>query len=574
MLPDDLPKRVEYFQRRKASLWQVRSDWDAQWQDIAKFQAPRHGRWNVNDVNRGRVKHNSIINGTALRAVGILEAGMMSGGSSPARPWFEATMRDRDLARRPRVARWLHQITELIAGSIRASNGYHALRHSYRELGLFGTAACLMLPNDVNPYAAVHYSPMTVGEYALQTDFRGRVVTLYREFPAAVGQLVREFGIGAVSDGVRSMWNNGEHDKLVPVTHAIEPRFDRDPDRLDVRNMPWASVYFEQSETTKFLRESGMLEFPALTPRWSVVSNDAYGSNCPGMDARGDAMGLQHLEKRKAQALDKKLDPPMAVPPSMKHGEVSTQPGGRTPVDQGPNGGIRPIIDPAAIQMRETIEETANYERRIRQFYHEDMFLMVSSMEDTGHTAFEIARRQEEKMTILGPVYEFMQTELYEPMIRQHFQRLDAAGLLPPPPEEVLGQELSIEFVSVLAQAQKAVATVAVDRFIATLGVIGNMRREALDKLDVDETIDRYGEALGVPPQIIVPTEKTLDIRAARAQAEAEQARMQGREQQAKIAKDLAAAKTGPSSNAMTDIMSLFSGYGSPSPQQAGALNI
>jgi hypothetical protein len=40
------------------------------------------------DRNKGNRRHNNIYDNTASRALKTMAAGMMSGATSPARPWF------------------------------------------------------------------------------------------------------------------------------------------------------------------------------------------------------------------------------------------------------------------------------------------------------------------------------------------------------------------------------------------------------------------------------------------------------------------------------------------------------
>ena len=57
---------------------------------------------------------------------------------------------------------------------------------------------------------------------------------------------------------------------------------------------------------------------------------------------------------------------------------------------------------------------------------------------------------------MLGPVLERIDVEVLKPIIERVFAIANRAGILPPPPPEVQGQMMNIEFVSMLAQAQKA----------------------------------------------------------------------------------------------------------------------
>ena len=122
------------------------------------------------------------------------------------------------------------------------SNTYRALHSMYEELGAYGTSASIIV-DDFD--SVIHHHTLTAGEYAIASDYRGKVQTLYREFDLTVAQMVGEFGRDKVSPAVRTFFDRGNLDTWVPVIHAIEPRIDRDATKRDAQNMAWKSVYFE-----------------------------------------------------------------------------------------------------------------------------------------------------------------------------------------------------------------------------------------------------------------------------------------------------------------------------------------
>ena len=161
---------------------------------------------------------------------------------------------------------------------------------------------------------------------------------------------------------------------------------------------------------------------------------------------------------------------------------------------------------------------------------------------------------------MIGPVLERLHDEMLSPLIEMAFSRMVEAGILPPPPQELQGRELNVEFVSVLAQAQRAVATSSVDRFVMSLGQIAQMKPDVLDKLDADMWADKYADMLGVDPELVVSGEQVVLVRQQRAQAQqaAQEAAMA--EQAAGAAAKLGGVNTSQP-NALTDVMSAFSGY-------------
>lgn len=538
-------------------LKQERASWVPHWKEISDNLLPRSGRFFLTDHNRGEKRHNNIYDNTGTRALRTLAAGLMAGMTSPARPWFRLTTSVPELDESAAVKTWLAEVTRLMQMVFAKSNTYRALHSGYEELGAFGTASTIVLPDFKN---VIHHHPLTIGEYAIGTDHNGQVNTLYREFEVTVAQMVGEFGLDNCSTIVRGMYDRGALEQWVPVMHTIEPRGDRDASKRDSKNMPWASCYFEPgNRADTFLRESGFKEFPGLCPRWAVGGGDIYG-NSPAMESLGDIKQLQHEQLRKAQGIDYKTKPPLQVPTAMKNGNLDTLPGGFSYVDAAtPNGGIRTAFE-VNIDLSHLLADIQDVRGRIKEAFYADLFLMLANGTNSQMTATEVAERHEEKLLMLGPVLERLHNEILDPLIEMTFSRMVEAKIVPEPPQELQGMELNVEFVSMLAQAQRAIATNSVDRFVGNLGAIAAFKPDVLDKFDSDRWADAYADMLGVDPELIVPGDKVALIRQARAQAQAAQAKAEQANQAADTAQKLGSVNTG-GQNAMTDITRQFSGY-------------
>ena len=158
------------------------------------------------------------------------------------------------------VREWCSDVTDIMRRIFHRSNLYRAIHMVYEELGAFGTGAMLVLPDYKD---VIRCYPLTIGEYAISTNYRGEVDTLFREFGMTVSQLVGEFGIDNVSDTVRQAYHSGNMDQWITVIHAIEPRQGYDKTKSDNLNMPFRSCYMELgAEDGKYLRESGFKAVP------------------------------------------------------------------------------------------------------------------------------------------------------------------------------------------------------------------------------------------------------------------------------------------------------------------------
>ena len=556
--------KADEFRVRSLARWvalkRERSTWMSHYQDLSRHILPRSGRFAVTDVNQGTKKHNSILDSTGTRALRTQSAGLLGGASSPARPWFRLNTPDHELNKDSEVKKWLADCSRIMLAIFAKSNTYRALHSMYDEIGCFGTAATIIVPDFDN---VIHHHTLTAGDYCMAANWKGEVDTLYREFRKPVGALVKEFGYNACTPATRNKYDGGFLDEWVDVIHLIEPRADRDIRKQDSANMPWRSCYFElAADQGAYLREGGFKKFPVLAPRWMAQGGDVYGSS-PGMDALGDVKQLQHQQLRKAQAIDFMTSPPLQVPLSMADKEVNRLPGGITYGDT--NGGKITSLYDVRLDLSHMTEDIRDVRERIRQAFSADLFAMLSQRTNQM-TATEVAELHEEKLLMLGPVLDRLHTELFEPLIDSTFEYMVAARLVPTPPPAMQSMTLNVEFVSMLAQAQRAIATNSIDRFVHNIGTVAAFKPDVLDKFDGDAWVDAYSDMLGVDPEMIVANPQVALVRSQRQQAQASAAKTAQMEQAASAAQKIGSVPTqGGSSNMAVDMLNQFSGYNSPS---------
>jgi len=232
---------------------------------------------------------------------------MMSGITSPARPWFRLGSGDKKLDDVTAVKLWLHDVQTVMYKVFSSSNFYNSLHQLYSELGVFGTASMGIFQDFEN---VIWCKPYTVGSYMLGMDGQNVNDTIYREYELSVGQVVKQFGLDNCSDSVQKQFKTGNSEAWVKIVHVVEPNADRDDNSVKASDMPFRSVYYEydRGKSTvedKFLRVSGFEEYPILSPRWDVTGEDIYATDCPGITALGDVKALQLAERRKYQGIDK-----------------------------------------------------------------------------------------------------------------------------------------------------------------------------------------------------------------------------------------------------------------------------
>src|SRR5581483_3407204 len=309
------------------------------------------------------------------------------------------------------------------------------------------------------------------------------------------------------------------------------------------KNMPWSSVYLDltRSDDNLVMTESGFDQCPFLAPRWHTRGRDIYG-NGPGMEALGDIKQLQHEQLRAAQGIDYRSLPAIGLPGSSKGRELDTLPGGVSHLGVlGQGERAVALFDGKNLDLQHLLLDIQDVRQRINQAFYADLFLMISNdQRRMPVTAREIAERHEEKLLMLGPVLERLHDEMLAPLIDITFARIIRAGLLPQPPREMQGQDLKIEFVSTLAQAQKAVGLASFDRLLGTMALVtqASQRVDIWDKVDLDEIVEKYSDMLAIDPAVLVADEKVAFVRAQRAQAQQAAQAAETAPAMAKAAKD------------------------------------
>ena len=430
------------------------------------------------------------------------------------------------------------------------TNYYNAMAVMYLDLVVFGSAAMLIYEDDANVFRC--YSP-ALGEFYLGQDYKLSVNTFGRQFTLTVHQVVSQFGLENCSDTVQNAWKKGGAAlrQSVDICHLIEPN--NDGKGKVNRRFPVRETYWEKAKSDgTVLAQHGFNEMPGIFPRWELTANDSYGTS-PAMDALPDVIQLQHETKRKAQGLDKMLNPPVVADVQLKNQPTSMLPNGVTYVAGMNNVGIKPVyqvqfpIDAVTIDIQDVRE-------RIREIFHNPLFTMFSQL-DTVRSATEIDARREEKLVLLGSVLERFENEGLDPSINRIFSIMNRMKLLPEPPEEIAGRPIEVQYVSVLSTAQRAVSAIPVERWVGMIGNLAAVQPSVLNIPNWDEMIRNYGEAIGVEARDMNSREAAAAIAAQEAaQLQAQEAMVQG-EALVQGAETLSKTDVGGGANALQMLM-------------------
>lgn len=525
-LANNLTERQE-LEKSFDSMKQEGNKWIPAWKTLSDYIDQTRGIFNGNRSKIGQmIDHKLLLDSHATGAKRITASGMQTGMTDPARPWFKLSMENFILDTVPGVREWLDEVTRRILSVMNKSNLYKTFQNCYDELVQFGTG-CFIILEDAED--VIRARSFTCGEYYLRVNEKGRINAFAREFEMTVENVVNEFGLESCSQVVKGYWQNNQPDVMIKIRHLIESNDKRVYGMEDFGNMPYRSCYWEAGNGEQsFLAKRGYKRFNIIAPRWDAITTDMVYGYGPSWHTIGDIKELQVTQKDMLIAQEKLHNPPKIEDASVI-GHSNTLPGGVTKLNGAvPNTGVRAAyqIDPRLDAFVNSID---TLHKKIDRGMFADLFLMISSMPvNSTTTAFEIATRKQEQMMMLGPILHNLNEEMHAPCIDIVFDIMLENGLIPEPPDGIEGEDIKIQYISILSQAQRAMGVQDIER---TLGFVITASQvygpNAADNFDIDEAIKEVSDLNGSPAKLIVAKERIQQAREARAQQQNQAIAMQ-----------------------------------------------
>ena len=537
--------------------------WRPAWMEMTKYIDQLRGIFETAPQKRAQLPDfQTIIDNHANWAANVLASGLMSGMTSPSMPWLKISL---DNLETPEIRQWLDKVQDLIYQVLDNSNIYNSLHHAYKELP-WGTG-CFALLDDFEEVARTQ--SYTIGEYYLGIDNKGRVNSFCREFWMTVGQLVEEFGYENCSPTVRNHFDMNQPDVWIKVRNLIEPNETRLPMMADFKNMPFRSVYWDNADHGDvFLALRGFKRFPIIAPRWETITTDSIYGKGPGWQALGDIKQLQKTVLDKLLAQEKIHNPPVQKDASVE-GDVWTIPGGVTTSSamNVPNAGVRATYQIQNAQLESFKDLINDIKMAINKAFYVDLFQMMSQLNSTTmRTAAEIQERKQEQIMLMGPILYNLKTELLNPLVSGIYSMLAENHLLPPPPKQIKGMPVKIEYISVLAQAEKMVG---VNQINAVIGFVASMNQIApglaqtsARVLDLDECVREVSQMVGIPARLVKDQAQVAQEDQAAAQQQKMAAAAAQAEPLSKAAKNLSDSSTHDESGQPTGLGQMLAANG------------
>ena len=137
--------------------------------------------------------------------------------------------------------------------------------------------------------------------------------------------------------------------------------------------------------------------------------------------------------------------------------------------------------------VQEITEDLSEAKQRLAEIFFNDVLRTASQYETRSNvTAVEWDLRKSESLVMLGPALERIDNEVLRPILERVFAVANRAGIIPPPPTEIQNQMMTIDFVSMLAQAQQATKAGSIERVLSLAGNMAGVIPGSTDKIDFD----------------------------------------------------------------------------------------
>ena len=491
-----------YFNSRRAEMEIAYNALKPDWQDLADYFLPRSVRFLSRNVNKQPAKNRKIKDSTPLIAVRNFSSGMMSGATSPATNWFKVRVRGFESETSYEVKSWCSKVESLLRDIFNSSNLYRVLPSVYKQLGVFGISALALQEDETSIFRC---QLLPIGSYRIARNSKGEIDTICRVYMETAKNLYDAFGEENVSKNVLNAIHSNRYEEMFEVVHFVEPNKDFMPDSLWAKDKAFVSVYYEYVSTEeKFLSKSGFDKFPYAIFESEINGEDVYPCECPGVNALPDVKQLMSMVIDEGKAVKKMISPTYKGPASLKNKKMVDAPAAF--IEEDENGrGLSPVyeVNPRVLEVESIIEKL---KQSIKEIFYNDLFAMILNTAERSRTATEVNELKEEKMVLLSPLLQQIHNGL-NIIIDWVFNECIKLNILPEPPSEIMGANMDIEFVSTLAQAQKAIKISAMERFTTfAINLANTMDSSLTKKINASKMIDDYADYANISPEQLVPT--------------------------------------------------------------------
>jgi len=519
---------------RSIKRWEMRKGergtFESHWQEIANLMQPDRADYLVKR-SPGMKRMESVFDSTPIWAIEMLASGLHSLLVSPYLRWFTLQTESNGLNRQDSVLLWLEAASDAMYSI------FNSARHNFaaQSYELFvdqagpGTACMGVLES---PRSGILFSTRPLQEVVIGENEEDRVDSVTRQWTYTAGQAWDAWG-KAAGPSVEKAMADGKEDAPFTFLHDVGPRRDRDPQRRDRKNKPFQSLYVSLDDGTVIGDEGGFDEFPFLVPRFRKNASETWGRS-PSTTALPDVKMLNELMRMVLKGAQKLIDPPLQMPDAGFLMPIKTYPGSLNYYRAGSRDRIEPIETKGQPQLG--LDMIQALRQQILKTFYVEWLVMPSDMTDPassgkGVTATWVLQQRDEKMRMLSPMLARQQLEFLGPLIDRVFAilwrksialRFGPGSPFPPPPPELSGVPLRVEYVSPIAVAQKTSEMDSTNRLIQLATSLVPICPQVGGLLDSEAILRTGGRILNAPPALIKSPEQIQQETQAAAQAQAQ----------------------------------------------------
>jgi len=516
-----------------------RSTWEVHWQEVCEIMDPLQADFYGEKPEPGQKRMSKIFDATCALALERFAAIMQSILTPPGQVWHKLKPKGGEVEAGSPVARWFDAVNDKLY-DLRYSPkaNFDSQQHqNYRGLGSVGTAALYI---DSAPGIPLRYRSVHMSEIYLGATSAGQVDIVHREFGIPARNVLQDYSRpdDYVCEAVKRMAQNTPLAD-VPLLHCVFPNPDAKPGSMNPKMLPWASLTICMLDGS-IIRRGGYRTFPYAISRYTLATKEIYGRS-PGMMALPDGKMLQEMAKHRYRQAQFELDPTWltsddgalaafrAVPGAIISGGLDESLNPRVrPLDRGSNFAVDAAVTD---QVRSVVND----------FFLVTLFQIL--VDNPGQmTAYEVMQRAQEKGALMAPVMGRQQSENLGPTLEREFELAWFGGHLPPmPPEmEQVGGEYDIEYQSPLATAARAEKSLSIQRTVAQVTPLAQLKPEVLDIFDFDDMAKTIAQSNSLDNTSINSAEIVEALREQRAQQQALMAAAQNAPGVAGAVKDIA----------------------------------
>ena len=511
-------------------LMEKRKTWETHWQEVADYFLTRKSDITERHT-KGDKRNLQVFDATGTHSLELLASSLHGSLTSASSKWFSLRFKNSAVNEDDTAKEWLEDSAGKMFLAFHRSNFQQEIFEAYHDLICFGTAAMFIEADDDD---MIRFSTRHIKEIYIAENGKGLVDCIYRRFTITAKAAADKFGLENLSRNLQAIYKNSMFDE-VELCHVVKPRDIYDPRKIDKKNMPYVSTYFEM-ETDHIISHGGFREFPYVVPRWLKSSNEVYGRS-PAQNSLPDIKVLNKMVEIQLQAAAKQINPPLLIPDDSAILPVRTAPGSLNFY----RSGARDKIEPLNIGANNPLGLNLEQQRResIGKAFHIDQLLIQESPRQM--TATEVQTRQDEKLKILGPVMGRLQSEMLNPLIVRVFQIMLRGNHFIQAPPILANQEIEIEYVSPMALAMKSQQLSGIMRGMEIFGSL-SQTMPVTDYIDENGLVKELIDILGLSAKMIKSDDEVQEIRANRQEQQMQQAQMQQALDESQVAKNAAPA--------------------------------